>query len=132
MHIKNIIHRDIKPENFLVGSLIENGRTTTNDAESIYIIDFGNAVEIQNAGLGVWGTSAYMSPNAHKGRRQSIADDLISWLYLIIEMLVGEHPWFNKKDREIIKMKEAINGDLMKKHCLQKGVFIPGIYNNLL
>jgi serine/threonine protein kinase len=127
MHRKQIIHRDIKPENFLIGSLVENGKPTLQGAEQIYIIDFGNAINIQKAGRGVWGTSAYMSVNSHKGRRQSAKDDLMSFSYIIIEMLIGEHPWFNFDEKCTLKMKASLNGDNVKKHALQKGVFIPGI-----
>jgi serine/threonine protein kinase len=46
------------------------------------------------------GTWPYASLNAHTGTELSRRDDIISWLYTVVEMTEGKLPWPGKKDRQ--------------------------------
>lgn len=98
LHNKFLIHRDIKPENFLFG-LGEN----TN---KIYLIDFGLCKRYNYNGnhidkhfiKNIIGSANFVSINIHNGIEPSRRDDLISCIYILIYMIYGNLPWFNKLD----------------------------------
>lgn len=94
MHKCDLLHRDIKPENFLTGA-------TSRDRHIVFLVDFGLVRQYRNKGLirperrvaAFRGTVAYASVNILLNRDASRSDDLISWLYVIIECLKGSLPW---------------------------------------
>ena len=107
MHKKGFIHRDIKPSNVLL---------RRNRTYPIAIIDFGLArVYIDRkterhlparSHPGFRGTSVYASPNAHMHQELSRRDDLISWFYMILDIMAGPLPWKKLENKaEILHMK---------------------------
>ncbi len=90
LHKSNIVHRDIKPENFV---LDKNGK--------IYIIDFGLATLCSNKILKNFiGNQRYASHTCDsKEYTYSYKDDVISLVYMILDLLFGFLPW-DKGDRK--------------------------------
>ena len=110
-HRFGYIHRDIKPANFLIRA---------SRANPIALIDFGLArLHIDNntkkpiearETAGFVGTPKYASLNSHECRDLGRRDDLISWWYSLLEILLGSLPWGNFSDKkEIYRMK--LNAD---------------------
>jgi len=98
VHRNGIIHRDIKPSNFLINKDPEN---------PLVIIDFGMSKHFQNPNtlrhyndrgrVGFHGTTMYASINAHQKNDLSRRDDIISWLYSVVELFKGVLPWTNAR-----------------------------------
>jgi len=90
-HKKEIVHRDIKPQNLLL----------TKDGE-LKVADFGIARRIaetraglpDQAGAGVAGTLAYMSPQHLAGHAPTPADDMYAVGATLYEMLTGRPPYY--------------------------------------
>jgi serine/threonine protein kinase len=109
LHSFGFVHRDIKPSNFLV-------RPRSNSP--LCLMDFGLARSYRDSATGehvrqsgkgrFTGTLKYASPNAHKGIELTRRDDLMSWLYSVLEMHLGKLPWDGISDRhEALVAKEA-------------------------
>lgn len=111
LHLRGFVHRDIKPGNIIT----RNKRDTP-----ICIIDFGltrqyidtetgkHCLHEENAGFR--GSKAYASINAHHFCTVSRKDDLISWYYVMIELLCGKLPWRGVQDNdELIYLKSQFN-----------------------
>ena len=92
IHNNFVIHRDLKPDNFM----FKNNK--------IYIIDFGlstyyiNEHEqhiINKTHTNILGSPNYISYNIHNGNTYSRRDDLISIMYMYIELVYKNLPWTN-------------------------------------
>jgi tau tubulin kinase len=103
LHSIGFLHRDIKPSNFVMGC--------GNRSGNLYIIDFGLArryvgpshtIRPPRTSVGFRGTARYASISSHRARELAPRDDLWSFLYLLIEFLVGYLPWRRLRDRERI------------------------------
>lgn len=111
IHNTGIIHRDIKPGNFLVDK----------DKEKIKLIDFGLSKQfIDKNGNhkpnknhdNIIGTLRYVSLHVHNRNEPSRRDDIISMVYILFYLFLGNLPWQGlkisnacEKEAEIMKMK---------------------------
>lgn len=112
LHKRGYIHRDVKLGNFLL---------RRNKETPICLIDFGLSrryVDKRTGKMyqprenpGFVGTTKYASVNALSGNEISMADDLISWFYTLVDMIKGELPWVAKgKDKdEVLMIKKKIS-----------------------
>uniref|UniRef100_A0A915L6Y3 Protein kinase domain-containing protein n=1 Tax=Romanomermis culicivorax TaxID=13658 RepID=A0A915L6Y3_ROMCU len=113
MHKVELLHRDIKPGNYAVGY-------TRGDVRMIYLLDFGlvrkytaknGKVRPQRAHAPFRGTRRYASPNMLKEIDSGRVDDLISWIYSVVECSIGNLPFpsteTNRKKLADIKLQVA-------------------------
>ncbi|EJW77028.1 CK1/TTBKL protein kinase [Wuchereria bancrofti] len=136
LHEIGFVHRDVKPGNMVIGI---NGR----DCRTIFMIDYGMvrsfALKDSNTGKFVLrkprkrvllrGTLRYCSPNVHRRMEQGRNDDLLSLLYMLIELCSGL-PWNAIKDEKVLlQMKEGITTDKLFKKTPTE--FTP-IYDHLM
>ncbi|OHT00692.1 CK1 family protein kinase [Tritrichomonas foetus] len=97
LHMLGFIHRDIKPANVLMRLTHQPGQPP------ICLIDFGlvrvfrdqrtKQHEKPRQRTGFRGTKTYASLNAHSGNDLSRRDDLTSWFYFLLDVLLGTLPW---------------------------------------
>ena len=111
LHESGFIHRDVKPANVLVREKCPEN--------PIAIIDFGLARSYVDGATkrhlparshpGFRGTTLYASVHAHMEMDLSRRDDLISWYYVVTDLLTGDLPWKHVDDtNEILRMKRTI------------------------
>lgn len=109
-HESGFVHRDIKPSNILLRRSREY---------PIAIIDFGLSkqyIDRKNGKIfparahpGFRGTAVYASPNAHMHQDLGRRDDLISWFYMMVDLLTGSLPWKALETRaEILHLKRTV------------------------
>lgn len=119
IHSLKIVHRDIKPNNLLMGINEYSSR--------LYLIDFGLSRQYRDPYTGEHiefglnnsfaGTTKYASINAHLGITQSRRDDLESFGYVLISLVIGRLPWYcirhvDKKKRRTLIGNHKINTKL--------------------
>ena len=94
VHTAGIVHRDIKPENVY---LVRRGR----DPDFVKLVDFGVARVLEADGTDpattqsgrVFGTAAYISPEAATGEATDHRSDIYSLGVLSYQLLTGELPF---------------------------------------
>ena len=96
IHHNFVIHRDLKPDNFM----FKNNK--------LYIIDFGLSTYYINeheqhitneTHTNILGSPNYISYNIHIGNTYSRRDDLISIMYMYIELVYPNLPWANIRNQ---------------------------------
>jgi len=92
LNSQQIVHRDIKPENILLNE--------TED--SVTLIDFGLAVELQDDTMQTCGSPGYVAPEILCKRGASTKADVFSAGVLLYVMLSGRMPFGTKDQRAII------------------------------
>jgi serine/threonine protein kinase len=92
LHSCGVVHRDIKLDNLMTGILANR--------KVIYLIDYGLTIDIPTVEQplratpnSIIGTPRFCSTNAHLYSKLSRRDDLESFIYIIIFLLVGSLPW---------------------------------------
>jgi ABC-type amino acid transport substrate-binding protein/predicted Ser/Thr protein kinase len=85
-HEAGLIHRDIKPSNILI-----------TPREFVYLIDFGLARTVGDAGLttagSTLGTMAYMAPERFEGKQVDPTADIYALTCVLYECLTGARPY---------------------------------------
>lgn len=111
MHSIGYIHRDIKSSNIMI----------QNDPDfPIALIDFGLSRQYLDKTTGkpyppreksgFIGTSLYASYNSHQHKDLGRRDDLISWFFMITDLITAQLPWrTSTKHNEIMQMKKEFN-----------------------
>lgn len=100
LHRRRVIHCDIKPSNFLLQNKIYGGFVLIDYGLSYrYKGSFGK--HISNGITAFKGTLRYASVNVHRNNLPSRRDDVISWFYILVEMIRGNLPWDDITDKNI-------------------------------
>ncbi|KAH7729040.1 Protein kinase domain containing protein [Aphelenchoides avenae] len=111
MHENGYLHRDVKPSNCCIGR-------SGPDVRLVYIVDFGMARQYRDINgnvrrardyAGFRGTVRYVSPTIHARKEPGPADDLVGWLYSMVELADGSLPWTNIRDpKDVEKSKLTV------------------------
>uniref|UniRef100_A0A7E4UM48 non-specific serine/threonine protein kinase n=1 Tax=Panagrellus redivivus TaxID=6233 RepID=A0A7E4UM48_PANRE len=114
LHTIGFIHRDIKPSNCCVG--------LGKDIKTVYLVDFGMCRRWQISGRArpprakapFRGTIRYASFRAMGQQECGPADDLVGWMFSIIELYLSQLPWAKAGDGfQVAKQKaETSTADL--------------------
>jgi eukaryotic-like serine/threonine-protein kinase len=101
-HARGIVHRDIKPENIFV-------TRAGDEPDFVKVLDFGIAKvigEARGATLtqtgAVFGTPAYISPEAAQGQTTSARSDVYGVGAVLYFMLVGKPPFVAASPAEVL------------------------------
>uniref|UniRef100_A0A7E4ZXE2 Protein kinase domain-containing protein n=1 Tax=Panagrellus redivivus TaxID=6233 RepID=A0A7E4ZXE2_PANRE len=136
MHGIGFIHRDIKPSNFSCGAARR---------DVIYLFDFGLARQIvifdkdgKNPRLreprikvSFRGTVRYCSVNVHLYKEQGRHDDIISMLFMLVELLVRALPWKGMARKDSGHIKETVTDAVLFKGCPPSFTEVFGILKKL-
>jgi serine/threonine-protein kinase len=106
-HASGLVHRDVKPGNVMVCQL--GGR-----ADVAKLFDFGLVAEpesqdtrITQAGAGLLGTPAYMSPEQARGESVGLASDLYSLGAVGYFLLTGRSPFSGSNALELLHAHQS-------------------------
>ncbi|KAL3990751.1 Protein kinase domain family protein [Acanthocheilonema viteae] len=112
LHEAGYIHRDVKPSNCCIGIPPETA--------IVYLIDFGMCRKVRNS-TGKWhmprlksifkGTLRYASVNAIITHQCGPCDDMMGWIYSIIELALSKLPWAKSALRDMVQQKLTITGE---------------------
>lgn len=96
LHAQGFLHSDIKPSNLMISR-----------SGYMKLIDFGRATRIKEQSTILFGTPAYMSPEAHRREPCGIQSDLFGVGLLGLTLLLGELPdWIqNANEKDMIQGK---------------------------
>jgi serine/threonine-protein kinase len=90
VHSKGFLYCDLKPDNVII-------RSSPAEGSLITLLDFGITVPIREglkaSDLDARGTTEYMSPEQHAGKKLGFCSDVYSFGVLAFELLTGERPF---------------------------------------
>jgi serine/threonine protein kinase len=110
-HRHSVIHRDLKPANVFV---MKDGRVRVLDfglAKSFFYeapapatggLDQDSEISRSGSRSLLRGTPAYMAPEQWLGARSSLAVDIWAFGMLMLELVLGRHPWAGSSAQEIM------------------------------
>ncbi|KAK0407080.1 hypothetical protein QR680_018984 [Steinernema hermaphroditum] len=107
LHRAGFVHRLVSPHSFAC----KNVATLENLATSLMFIDLSLAMPWPmkpRPYVPFVGTLRYSSLRAHNGRDQCPADDIISVIYIVAEMISGRLPWRSVFEERRVKQQKAI------------------------
>jgi len=101
-HARGIVHRDVKPENVFI-------TRAGNEPDFVKVLDFGIA-KVGGSKLAdgltrtgaIFGTPAYMSPEAARGVEVGTASDVYGVGGLLFFMLTGRPPFMGRSATEVL------------------------------
>ena len=103
IHSNNIIHRDIKPENLVF-----------DNKGYLCLTDFGVAKIINNENISdTSGTPGYMAPEVIHGKNHSYPADFFAIGIIGYEFLVGHRPYRGKNRKEIKKLMDLKEKEIL-------------------
>jgi serine/threonine protein kinase len=132
-HSHGFVHCDVKPGNFLLNPKSDPPLVLIDFGLSKRYIDPLNGQPFpEQEKPGFRGTAKYSSLSAHRCYDQCPRDDLISWLYSVLELVEGRLPWGSETDTFLIrKYKIAIsNSTLLRsfpKEFLEIAKYLDGL-----
>ena len=118
LHSHGFLHSDVKPSNVMISR-----------SGYVKIIDFGRATRIREKSGILFGTLAYMSPEAHRREPCDIQSDLFSVGLLALYLLIGRLPEELTKgsEKEIIEAKMGLSDrleEVLPDHVLMNVEFV--------
>jgi casein kinase 1/casein kinase 1 delta len=97
IHQHGLLRRDRKPPSVL----IDFGLSRTWRRQD------GSPIRPRR-GVGLVGTRRYASVHAHQAVESSHRDDLISWVYTVLEPIEETLPWSGKENKEVLRERKPI------------------------
>jgi serine/threonine protein kinase len=111
-HAVGVVHRDVKPGNVLLRRRGPHEDPGAEDADFIYLCDFGIARSAADTPsgpqtTGVVGTLGYLAPERLRGEPATPASDVYSLGCLLWALLVGSPPYLGSQPEVIMSHLEA-------------------------
>ena len=118
LHSEGFLHSDVKPSNIMISR-----------SGYVKIIDFGRATRIREKSGILFGTPAYMSPEAHRREPCDFQSDLFSVGILALHLLCGQLPDLlrKKSETELIEAKMTLHdrlNEILPDHVLMNYEFV--------
>ncbi|KAK0412830.1 hypothetical protein QR680_006436 [Steinernema hermaphroditum] len=123
LHSAGFVHRNVKPSIFCFGG-------TASTLRTLQLVDFSlvrqtvvspqlRTSELRRARERVVfrGSPRYCSVNVHRLKEPTTHDDLISVLFMTVEMITGKLPWDYKKRKDIPAVKKESPTELIFENC---------------
>ncbi|KAI6194269.1 Protein kinase domain-containing protein [Aphelenchoides besseyi] len=114
LHVLGLLHRDLKPDN--MGVIKEGFITLLFDLGMARMYTDGEgALRPPRSVVPFRGTPEWASGHAQKGREQSRFDDLLAWLYVVVELFSRKDtnqplPWTYRTNPKVVMMLKSSFG----------------------
>ncbi len=115
-HEQGIVHRDVKPENVFI-------TRAGNEPDFVKVLDFGIAKLTDATGTptltatgSIFGTPAFMSPEAAAGRPSDARSDIYSFGAVLFFMLTGRPPFESESPGELMMLHISAEAPAVAEH----------------